>query len=597
MGRLFRVWVVLAIGIGSMCAQAPQGQPDYGQGQSSYDPGQQSVPNPEQSRPDQGIARISLLNGEVSVRRGDSGDVIAAAMNAPLLVQDRLLTSSAARAEIQFDSVTMLRVGANSEVRIADLQYGHAQLQLAIGTITLRILRNSQEQIEIDLPAVGFRPSQPGVYRISVREDGSGDITVRDGAGQVLTQGGAQDLKAGYTMMVRGAAADAEYQIVTAVGLDDWDRWNQQRDGAFLQSRSAQYVSPDVYGTENLDQNGRWVQDPTYGNVWAPNVAPGWAPYQAGQWVWEDYYGWTWVSTDPWGWAPYHYGRWFYGPVGWAWYPGPLYARHYWAPALVGFFGFGGLRVGVGFGFANVGWVALAPFEVFHSWWGHGYSRGAIFNNVSITNVYRNARVANGVTAVGAGAFGHRAVPFQRLSGAQVQNAGMVGGALPVTPSRSSLSFSNRAVNGARFPQSANRSFFGRGSAAGTQRTSFETAQRGFAQSAAGVAERTNNAGGWSRFNGPTAGAPAARGTNPAPQSSYRAPSNSGWGGGSRAVRISPPIVRNYSSGPSRGGSTAAYRSAPAARSSGNESTSRKGGSGVAHPSSGGHAGGGGHHR
>lgn len=531
----------------------------WSQGQPNYDPS----PNPEQTRPDQGIARISLINGEVSVRRGDSGDVIAAAMNAPVMAQDRILTTSTSRAEVQFDAANLIRVGGNSEMRVADLQYGHAQVQLALGTITLRVLRNSQYQIEIDLPAVGFRPSGPGVYRISVREDGSGDITVREGAGQVLTQGGSENLNTGYMMMVRGSGADAEYQVVSAPGVDDWDRWNQQRDGAFLQSRSGRYVSPDIYGTENLDQNGRWLQDPTYGNVWAPNVPPGWAPYQAGQWVWEDYYGWTWVSTDPWGWAPYHYGRWFYGPVGWAWYPGPLFGPRYWSPALVGFFGFGGVRAGVGFGFASVGWVALAPFEAVHAWWGHGYSRGAIFNSASVTNVYRNARVTNGVTAVGAGEFGRRTAAYQRLSGAQVRNAGLVRGGLPIVPSRSAT------VSAGRFPQSSNRTFFSRPASA--------------------AAPRAGTAGGWSRFNGPSRG----------PASSYQSPRSAWGGGGSQAVRISPPIVRSYSSGSSRGGSTAAYRStAPAARSNGSTGGSH---ASVASPSrassGGGHAGGGGHHR
>jgi hypothetical protein len=548
-----------------------QGQPSYDPAQGGYAP--PASPSPEQTRPDQGVARISLINGDVSVRHGESGEVTAGAMNAPLMVQDRILTASSSRAEVQFDAANLVRVAANSEVRIADLQYGRAQIQLAIGTITLRVLRNSQYQIEIDLPSVGFRPTGPGVYRISVREDGSGDITVREGGGQVLTQGGSEDLKPGLMMMVRGTGQDTEYQVVNAPGLDDWDHWNQQRDGAFLQSRSAQYVGPDIYGTENLDQNGRWVQDPTYGNVWAPNVQPGWAPYQAGQWVWEDYYGWTWVSTDPWGWAPYHYGRWFYGPVGWAWYPGPLFGHRYWSPALVGFFGFGG-RVSFGFGFARVGWVPLAPFEAVHAWWGRGYSRGAVFNTAVISNVYRNARVTNGVTAVGASEFGRRTAAYQRLSGSQVQNAGVVHGALPVAASRSSSSFGNRPISAARFPQTANRTFFGRPSGV--------------------AAPRASTAGGWSRFNGA------------APQSSYQSP-RSGWGaaaGASQAVRISPPIVRSYSSGSNRGGGTSAYRNtAPASRGNANSGSGRApaASKAVAAPSrssGGGHAsGGGGHHR
>ena len=48
----------------------------------------------EDGGPGRGVARISLMNGDVSVRRGDSGDLVAAALNAPLMAEDRLLTGS-----------------------------------------------------------------------------------------------------------------------------------------------------------------------------------------------------------------------------------------------------------------------------------------------------------------------------------------------------------------------------------------------------------------------------------------------------------------------------------------------------------------------
>src|SRR5205814_4505942 len=98
-------------------------------------------PKPEYD-PAHGVARISLLNGDVSVRRGDSGDVVAAALNAPLVSQDRLLTSSSSRAEVQLDSTNILRVGSNSEVRLNDVQYGRFQIQVAIGTVTFRVIGN-----------------------------------------------------------------------------------------------------------------------------------------------------------------------------------------------------------------------------------------------------------------------------------------------------------------------------------------------------------------------------------------------------------------------------------------------------------------------
>ena len=64
-----------------------------------------------------------------------------------------------------------------------------------------------------------------------------------------------------------------------------------------------------------------------------------------------------------------------------------------------------------------MGWVPLAPFEPCYRWWGPGwYGRGGYYggryghntyitNNVNITNVYRNARIQNGVTVNNGGDF------------------------------------------------------------------------------------------------------------------------------------------------------------------------------------------------
>jgi hypothetical protein len=70
---------------------------------------------------------------------------------------------------------------------------------------------------------------------------------------------------------------------------------------------------------DDLSPYGTWVNNPEYGYVWVPNVAPGFTPYSTnGYWVYTDE-GWTWVSNYPWGWAPFHYGRWYtdqsYGPI------------------------------------------------------------------------------------------------------------------------------------------------------------------------------------------------------------------------------------------------------------------------------------------
>ncbi len=557
------------------------------------------------------VARISVLSGEVSVRRGDSGDVTAAAVNGPLMAGDTLLTSSSSRAEVQLDYGKVLRVGPNSEVRFSGMDIKSFQVQIATGTVTFRLLRASESQAELDTPSISVHPVKLGVYRVSVREDGTSEVTVRLGEAEIYSPRGTERLGPGRTMYARGASTDPEFQVSEAIPLDSWDRWNEDRDRYLERSRSYEHVSRDVYGAEDLDQHGDWVNDPSYGSVWAPRVEAGWAPYRDGRWAWEDYYGWTWISADPWGWAPYHYGRWFVGAGGgWCWYPGPIYARHYWAPAFVGFFGYGG-RVGFGFGFGGLGWVPLAPFERFHPWWGRGFYGGFrnggfagrvnIINNTNIVNVYRNARVAGGVSGVNAGDFGRRGGRFDTLNSGHLQSAGLVRGALPVSPERSSLRMSDRAVNG-NFPQSRAQSFASHAQAPQVNRVPFEQQQRGMQQMSRGAGNQgfggnqsrgivnesprsggsntnpsaANPSGsqghGWNRFGEPIHGAstPQNQGGRPMdnggrsngggwqrfdntrPQGAGQrnfAPDQGGSGGSGGAVRISPPIVGDRAQG------------------------------------------------
>jgi hypothetical protein len=578
----------------------------------------QDASAPDAGVPERGVARISVINGEVSVRRGDSGDWVAAAVNAPLMVDDRISAGPHSRAEVQFDYANLIRIGSNAEARLAQLDYGRYNIQVAHGTVTFRVLRDSPAEVEVDTPTVSVRPSHIGSYRIYVQEDGQTEITVRAGDVEVYTPQGAQALQTGQTMLVRGDPSNPEFRIVPAIADDEWDRWNAQRDQELERSSSYRNVPPGVYGSEDLDNYGRWVDVPEYGEIWTPSVAPDWAPYHYGSWVWEDWYGWTWVSYDPWGWAPYHWGRWFYSnPYGWCWWPGGV-GVHYWSPALVAFFGFGP-GVGVGFGFGNIGWVPLAPFETFHPWWGRGFyggygnfNRNVNITNVNITKVYRNARVANGIAAVSATDFRQgRFTNISRISGAQIREAGLVRGALPVAPGASNLRYTSRGAS--YVPRSRdNIRFFSRNQPAAVQRVPFAQQQRaiqqysrqtaptgangrnssiagglpGYSQISRGSGDpaRTQNNGGWRTFGMPVnrsaAPAPASASTQyrgwrpvnqPAPQATYRgsgntAPDRSGGWQRFGEPRTSAPAYapgssagtpRNYwQSGPESGRST-----------------------------------------
>jgi len=547
-----------------------------------------------------GVARVSLMNGDVSVSRGDSGDALAAAVNAPLMAEDRLVTGADSRAEVQFDSANMVRLAPLSEVRFAGLENQSYQLQVARGMVTFRWLRDSNAQIEISTPSVSVRPVRQGSYRIAVREDGSSEITVRSGEAEVATSRGSERVQAGRTMLVRGTETDPEYQMRASVANDEWDRWNENRDRQLEQSRSYNHVSRDIPGAEDLDSNGSWVDTPSYGYCWYPSVAEDWAPYRYGRWSWLDWYGWSWMSYDPWGWAPYHYGRWFYNAgYGWGWWPGYGYRHHYWSPGLVAFVGWnswGGIGGGLGFG--GIGWFPLAPYERYSPWYGNryyaGYRNGGYYGNgthldrnVNIAGAYRNAGIRNAVTGVDSRGFVNgRAGSAVHTNNAELGRASLVRGALPVTPGRESLRFSDRAVRANSLSQSRNNTnFFSRGQTARADRVSFENQRRGVEQmarqtfgnqqssavNAGGVAGRGQGSGGvqrgaapaatqgWSRFGESGSGAGFRSGQSGFQGGGTSRGSREGWSGfgGSSSSRS---VERGQSY---RGNSGSYSRSAP----------------------------------
>ncbi len=525
----------------------------------------------EDDGPGRGVARISVINGEVSVRRGDSGDLMAATINAPLVVQDTVLTGLSSRAEVQFDYANMIRLASMAEIRLAELEYERYLVQVVQGTVTFRVLRDTGAETEISTPSVSVRPMKKGTYRITVQPDGSSEITVRTGAAEIYTPRGTERLRSGRTMMARGSPSDPEFTMANNIPHDDWDRWNESRDRDLERARSYQYVSRDVYGAEDLDGHGRWVSVAPYGWVWSPRVAVGWAPYRHGRWVWIDWYGWSWVSYDPWGWAPYHYGRWFHGGTyGWCWYPGHIRARHYWRPALVAFFGWGrhsGVHIGVGFG--SIGWVPLAPYEPYYPWYGSRYYRGyrdrvyvdnsvRVVNNINITNVYRNARVRNGYTAVDAYDFTHgRAGRYIDTAGVDLRRANLVKGQIPVAPSRDSLRLSDREVRAGNLPQSrGGDKFFSRRTPQTIERVSFEDQRRGMEEIARRTVPDRSGAPGGTRTEAAAGAQPGASGfvQGRAGQVETRIGNTNGWrsvSGSGVANRSDTPV---WSGAPNEGG-------------------------------------------
>jgi len=345
-------------------------------------------------------ARLGHVDGSVSFQPAGESEWEPAAPNRPMTTGDKLWADHDSRAGVQLGS-TSIHINSNTGISFLNLDDRTVQIQLSSGSMSVRVRRLERDDVfEIDTPNQAFSILQPGQYRIEASEDGSRTIvTVRDGEGESTGNGQTYTVHAGQRATFSGT--DRLNADVEQVGdPDDFDRWSDGRNRRFDDSRSARYVSPDVVGSQDLDEYGDWQPSAEYGNVWYPRVEPGWAPYHAGHWAWIDPWGWTWVDDAPWGYAPFHYGRWASVGGRWGWIPGPREVRPVYAPALVVFVGGGGPGMG-----GNVAWFALGPREVYvppyhvsPAYVNRVNISNTTVNQTTVTNVYNTTIVNNNTT-------------------------------------------------------------------------------------------------------------------------------------------------------------------------------------------------------
>jgi hypothetical protein len=379
-------------------------------------------PGDPQNDPPAIAARLQFMSGSVSVQPHGTDDWAAGALNRPLTNSDNVWADKNSRAEINVGS-GLIRIDSESSLTLTNISENAVQLQLHQGAMFLHVRNLDGMTYEVDTPNQAFTVQQPGDYRFDVNPDADTTvITVWRGEGEATGDGPAVRIRENEQARFSNGTS-LKNEMHAAPSFDAFDEWARSRDDRFDHSQSARYVSPNVVGSDDLDEYGSWRNSPEYGNIWVPSqVDVGWAPYRYGHWIWVAPWGWTWVEDEPWGYAPFHYGRWVYYNNYWGWAPGPYYVRPYYAPALVAWFGGGGWGVGFGFG-GGYGWCPLGFGEPFIPWYGvsHRYFNQVNITNTHITNItnvynnnyinrnglhggeplhYANLKARNGFTAV-----------------------------------------------------------------------------------------------------------------------------------------------------------------------------------------------------
>ncbi|MGH9596321.1 MAG: DUF6600 domain-containing protein, partial [Edaphobacter sp.] len=350
------------------------------------------------------VARVSVIQGNVSLEPNGVETFSQAEINYPLTNGDRIYVDNSSYGELQTSGLAV-RLGNGADVTLSSLtdyiaQFGLAQGSIRVRTRSLGSFNGQRRTIEIDTPNGAILVDRAGDVRIdSFPQDDTTVVTVSSGTVEVTGQNLDEQLGPNQSLRLSGSNpvyAD-QVRLLPPDGLDQFDQDRERRYEQFI-SYSNQYVSPDMIGASDLDGYGDWQpanqDNQGYGAVWYPRgVAAGWTPYSNGHWAWVAPWGWTWVEAEPWGFAPFHYGRWANFGGRWGWVPGPpasafgVEVRPIYSPALVAFVGGGGggISISIGGGGGIAAWFPLGPREVYHPWY---HASSTYVNRVNVTNIY-----------------------------------------------------------------------------------------------------------------------------------------------------------------------------------------------------------------
>lgn len=305
-------------------------------------------------------ARLGGLEGNVEARLHPSESWRTALGNMPLLEGSSLRTGPGARAEVELDEGSVLRLAENTLCELSDytrLSTGQriTHISLDEGVAYFDGEASWRDALMLSLPNAKVTIRRGSRVRLEAGLDTT-QLAVLEGEARLVSAAVELDVPEGRMLKLELARSDKFYLLPDISKLES-DSWSLERDKALAGDSSSGRLPGLRYGVRDLDAAGEWIDTAEFGLAWKPKAAAGWAPFREGRWQWYEGLGFTWIGAESWGWLPYHYGRWMLQPSqGWIWAPG---ARRAFLPGEVYWLRGAGL----------VGWGPLAPGE---AWSGVG---------------------------------------------------------------------------------------------------------------------------------------------------------------------------------------------------------------------------------
>ncbi len=342
------------------------------------------------------VGRISHVEGKLLRYIEEEKDWVVTVKDSPFGLEDALYAGDKAKAEFIMPNLTWLRAGENTQLQLVALNAEVTTVDVASG---LARLYNKSDDVIIKVTTpFGYVVALGGaVFDLYVGDD-SLEIIAVSGVVDFIHDGTSAryEVQEDFSSII----AD-EFTVARGNGTvdSDWDNWNGERDEVWAERlRRSEYSAgflPEAIREEAhvFEENGQWERvyyENEYRDVWRPTrVESGWRPFTAGRWT--VYYGDNcWIPDESFGYVTHHYGSWIYVESSRAWFwvpPAPRFVAD--APGFSISFGWYPGRVGWIHSGSSIGWVPLAPNEVYYGYrpWGH---RTVVVSHASTMSVNIN---------------------------------------------------------------------------------------------------------------------------------------------------------------------------------------------------------------
>jgi hypothetical protein len=287
------------------------------------------------------IVRLSQVDGDVQIDRNSGQGYEKAFLNLPVTQGAKVRTGSGARAEIEFEDGSTLRMTPGTTVEFSELALRDSGarasgLNLQTGTAYLNFRdAKSKQEFSLSFAQQKLLLTKSAHLRLEMKDDAA-TVAVFKGEIQVEGPTGKVEVEKKHSATFDTAGAKP-YTLANNLEPDPYDDWDKQQGKYHDQYATvAGNYSPYAYGASDLNYYGSFYDIPGYGMMWQPYlVGAGWDPFMNGSWAWYPGAGYMWVSSYPWGWMPYRYGSWTYLPsYGWFWQPGTSWAGWNTAPVV-----------------------------------------------------------------------------------------------------------------------------------------------------------------------------------------------------------------------------------------------------------------------